>query len=171
MSFPASKSNMKQLRKVKGRKKTRAIRPQITSLIDVMTILLVYLLKSFSAEGQILTLSDNLTLPESTADKKPEMHLQIKVNNRLIMVEDDVVARVDNVLASKELVIPQLNERLKQRRERTEKIAAYSDNTRFTGKVIIQGDKRIRFQLLKRIMYTCGQQGYSDFSLAVLQKE
>ncbi len=171
MSFPASKKNMQQLRKVRAHNKNRAIRPQITSLIDVMTILLVYLLKSFSAEGQIITVSDNLTLPESSAKEKPQTHLQVKVNNTLIMVEDDVVAHVDNVLASKKLIIPGLNEKLRQRRTRTERIAEYSSDTKFTGDVVIQGDKRIRFRLLKKIMYTCGKQGYSNFSLAVLKEQ
>jgi hypothetical protein len=38
-------------------------RPQLTSLIDVMTILLVFLIKSFSVDGNLITPSDDLILP------------------------------------------------------------------------------------------------------------
>jgi biopolymer transport protein ExbD len=52
----------------------------------------------------------------------------------------------------------------------TEKIVQYSTKTTFKGDVTIQGDKRIRFRLLKKIMYTCGQQGFNNFNLAVQSK-
>ena len=94
----------------------------------------------------------------------------ITVNNQYILAENEGVASVDEVLASNELVIPQLYQWLQARREMTERIGQYSDKTKFKGDVTIQGDKRIRFELLKKIMYTCGQQGFNNFSLAVRKK-
>ncbi|MFP4415828.1 MAG: ExbD/TolR family protein [Chitinispirillaceae bacterium] len=171
MSFPASKSNLKQLRKTRSQKNLKGFRPQLTSLVDVMTILLIYLLKSFSAEGEIMTVSKELVLPESSAEKKPELTVVIMVNNNYILAENKHIASVDEVLTSKELIIPQLDQWLAQRREMSEHIEKYSTKTKFSGDVTIQGDKRIRFRLLKKIMYTCGQQGYNNFSLAVQRRE
>jgi biopolymer transport protein ExbD len=87
------------------------------------------------------------------------------------MAEDKVVANVGEVLNSEELIIPGLNAWLELRREATEKISKYSSKTKFTGEILILGDKRIRFRLIKKIMYTCGQQGYNNFSLVVQKKE
>ncbi|MBD3344846.1 MAG: hypothetical protein GF401_07265 [Chitinivibrionales bacterium] len=171
MSFPVSKSGQKHPGLARTKKKMKGIKPQLTSLIDVMTILLVYLLKSFSAEGEIITLSKNLELPESSAHKRPELNVVIMVNNKYILAEDAQLADVDQVLSTNDLIIPQLEEWLRRRRQTTEKIEQYSTKTKFTGDVTIQGDKRIRFRLLKKIMYTCGQQGYTNFSLAVRRKE
>jgi len=136
-----------------------------------MTVLCFFMLKSFSTENQIITDSNDLIIPESTAKKKPELMLTIKVNNKFILCEDKVVAEVGPALASNDLIIPGLLSWLENRRLATEKISQYSTKTAFKGNVIIQGDKRIRFRLLKKIMYTCGQQGYNNFSLAVRQKE
>ena len=86
------------------------------------------------------------------------------------MFENRKIADVQQVLSSEELVIPELNEWLRTRREATELISQYSNTTTFKGDVTIQGDKRIRFRLLKKIMYTCGQQGYNNFSLAVRKR-
>lgn len=171
MSYPASKSSCKQLRKTHGSGQVKTFKPQITSLVDVMTILLIYLLQSFSSEGNIVTAHKDLILPESSAKKPPVLQVTLTVNNRYILAEDVTVASVDNALSSEELVIPGLNEWLKTRREATEKIGRYSTTTKFKGEITIQGDKRIRFRLLKKIMYTCGQQGYNNFSLAVSRRE
>ncbi|MBD3419884.1 MAG: hypothetical protein GF398_07190 [Chitinivibrionales bacterium] len=171
MSFPASKSKMKRVRKTRGSANLKPFRPQLTSLVDVMTIMLVYLLKSFSAEGEIVTVSKDLMLPESSARKKPKVTVNIVVNKSFIMAEDERLAEVDQVLSTDDMLIPALNEWLRQRREKTERIAQYSTDTKFTGDVTIQGDKRIRFRLLKKIMFTCGQQGFNNFSLAVRKKE
>lgn len=170
MSFPASKSSLKMVRKTRGRRNVLGVKPQLTSLVDVMTILLIYLLKSFSSEGEIVTVSKNLILPESSAQKRPELRVTLTVNNSSIMAEDKVVANVQDVLNSEDLIISGLNSWLQTRREATEKISQYSSKTKFKGEITIQGDKRIRFRLIKKIMYTCGQQGYNNFSLAVRKK-
>lgn len=170
MSFPASKSSMKPLRKTRGRSGVKTFKPQLTSLVDVMTILLIYLLQSFSSEGDIVTVHKDLILPESSAKKPPELRVTLIVNNQYILAEDVKVAKVDEVLASDELIIPRLSDWLGTRRAATEKIGKYSTTTKFNGDITIQGDKRIRFRLLKKIMYTCGQQGYNNFSLAVRRR-
>lgn len=171
MGFPVSKSNLKQLRKPRSQKGLKAIKPQLTSLIDVMTILLIYLLKSFSSEGEIVTLSKQLMLPESTALKKPKLTVVLTVNNHYILAEDKAIANIKRILASDELVIPELASWLQTRRSLTQNNDQYSDTKQFKGDITIQADKHIRFRLLKKIMYTCGQQEYNNFSLAVLKKE
>lgn len=170
MSFPASKSPLKQVRKTRGKRELKTFKPQLTSLVDVMTILLIYLLQSFSSEGDIVTVQKDLILPESSAQKRPELNVTIAINTSYVMVENQKIVEVKQVLASDDLLIPELNEWLRKRREATELISKYSTTTEFKGDVTIQGDKKIRFRLLKKIMYTCGQQGYNNFSLAVRKR-
>ncbi len=171
MSFPVSKGNRKRLRKSGSARNVKGFRPQLTSLVDVMTILLIYLLKSFSSEGEIITVSKDLQLPESSAQKRPELTVTLVVNNDFLMAEEERLAQVNDILATDDLVIAPLDDWLQRRRELTEKIEKYSTDTKFTGDITIQGDRRIRFRLLKKIMYTCGRQGYNNFSLAVQKRE
>jgi biopolymer transport protein ExbD len=169
MSFPASKSSIRP-KKARGERRIKSVKPQITSLVDIMTVLCMFMLQSFSTENQIITETKDLVLPESSAKKKPELAVTLKVNGNEIVAEDKTVAEVPAVLASNDLIIPELYNWLQSRRAATEKISQYSTTTKFKGDVTIQADKRIRFRLLKKIMYTCGQQGYNNFSLAVRQK-
>ena len=135
-----------------------------------MTVLCMFMLQSFSAENQIITETKNLILPESSAKKHPLLAVTLKINNKEIAAEDKVVALVDETLGSDDLVISGLYQWLEKRRNETEKLSLYSSKTQFKGDIIIQADKRIRFRLLKKIMYTCGQQGFNNFSLAVRKK-
>lgn len=171
MSFPVSKAVNKNPRKSRAQKATKGFRPQLTSLVDVMTILLIYLLKSFSSEGEIVTMSKDLDLPESSARKRPELTVVLTVNNQYILAENRLIVNTDKALASEEIVIPELYNWLGNRRVMTEKIEQFNTRTAFTGDITIQADKRIHFRLLKKIMYTCGQQGYNNFSLAVRKRE
>jgi len=170
VSFPAMKSGQVKVRKSRSTRSLKAAKPQITSLLDIMTCLLIYLLTSFSAEGEIATTTKNLELPESSAKKKPHLTVVIAVTNDYILAEGKKVAEVDRILATDDMAIPELSDWLADRRTTTEKIAQYSTTTQFKGDVTIQADKRIRFRLLKKIMYTCGQEGFNNFSLAVQQR-
>ncbi|MCU0608801.1 MAG: biopolymer transporter ExbD [Chitinispirillaceae bacterium] len=170
MSFPASKAQTIKPRKARGNRKLEPMKLQITSLIDIMTVLCMFMLQSFSSENQIQTDMKDLVLPYSSAKKSPELTVTLKINGRSIMAEDKVVASVSEALASDDLVIPGLYAWLGERRAATEKISQYSTKMKFKGDITIEADKRIRFRLLKKIMYTCGQQGYNNFSLAVQQK-
>jgi biopolymer transport protein ExbD len=43
--------------------------------------------------------------------------------------------------------------------------------TEFSGKISIQGDVEIPYNILTRVMYTCGQAGYPTMNLVVYRKE
>ena len=62
---------------------------QITSMMDMFTLILLFLLKSYSAEGSILTNADNLVLPNSSSHKKPiSVNLQLAVTNDMVLVDN-----------------------------------------------------------------------------------
>jgi biopolymer transport protein ExbD len=137
----------------------------------MFTILVVFLLKSFSTEGEIMTISPDLVLPESIQTKKPERSLILAVNNEVITVEGKKVISVEEVLEMEDILIRPLQRELTKRAELTKAIAAKNPAVQFTGDIIIQGDKKIPFKLLEKVMYTCGQSEYTNMNLAVYTKE
>lgn len=145
---------------------------RLTSMIDMFTILLVFLLKSYSAEGQIVTVTKDLKLPVSTSEKLPEVASVISVTNEWILLDGRPIERIDTILSQSDLLIKSLHDELKQLRAITESIGGMSDQMGgFTGKIAIQGDRDIEFALIKRIMLTCGSVSYNNMQLIVMQKE
>ena len=144
---------------------------RLTSMIDMFTILLVFLLKSYSAEGHIMTITKDLRLPESTAQMIPHTNSIVAITKEWVIVDGRPIERVQNILDRTDLMIPRLLTELQDLRALTEGIGKLSPDMAFTGELTIQGDKDIEFELLKRIMVTCGRMGYNDMFLAVNQIE
>jgi len=140
-------------------------------MIDMFTILLVFLLKSFSVEGQIVTVTQDLRLPESTAQKAPQPASVVAITNEYILIDERQVATLREVNESNELLIPRLADGLKNLRAVSEAVGQMSNDMGFTGKITIQGDKEIPYQILKKVMFTCGQIGYNDILLVVTKIE
>ncbi|MEE4311192.1 MAG: biopolymer transporter ExbD [candidate division KSB1 bacterium] len=153
------------------RKKNVQVSLKLTSMIDMFTILLVFLLKSFSAEGQIVTVSQDLRLPESTAQKSPEPASTIAITEEWVLLDGEQVAPVNEVMSLNKLMIPGLADGLNNLKTVSETVGQMSGEMGFTGQISIQGDKEIPYQLLKKVMFTCGQIGYNDILLTVTKIE
>jgi len=150
-----------------GRK--REARLLLVSLIDTFVILVVFLFQNYSAEGDIMSIAPDLTLPEARVDNKPTQSVIVAVTNESIVVEGRKVAGADEALKDPDLVIDGLYEEMVRIADLKRAIAELDETKEFRGEVIIQGDKLISFELLKRVMYTCGRAEYGEISLAVLK--
>lgn len=141
---------------------------RLTSLMDMFTILLVFLLKSFSAEGQLVTVTQDLSLPESTSSKRPTAAPIISITKEWIMLDDKPLASIAEVQANKELLIPELDRALKFARQVAEGLGQQqSESLGFRGMVDIMGDRDTPFLIIKKVMYTCGKNAYNNMQLAV----
>ena len=140
-------------------------------MIDMFTILLVFLLKSYSAEGQIMSVSPDLKLPESTAQKAPQTTSIIAVTQNLVLLDGHQIATVEQIMNSNSNLIPPLLNELQKKRNLSEKVGEISADIGFTGKISIQADKELPYLIIKKIMFTCGRVGYNDIMFAVTKPD
>lgn len=148
----------------------------ITSMMDMFTIILVFLLKSFSADGSILTNADNLVLPNSSSKKKPqEVNLQLSATNDMILVDNQPVVPTDDVrkipFDDPDPTIGKLEEKLKSCYAAEEEMVRLGALNSVQGKIIIQVDKNMDFDVLFKLMNTCGKVGYNNMNFAVMERE
>ncbi len=138
-------------------------------MMDMFTIILVFLLKSYSATGQLVTPAAGLEIPDSkteTPAKRPPV--EVKVSHNEIVLGDERVALVSEILEIKKMQIDALVQALEKEKESAEKL---SGGETFKGEVVIQGDKRMPYKLLTKVMYSCGQAGYSKQNFVVYKAE
>ncbi len=147
------------------KRKKSAIAFNMVSLMDIFTILVFFLLVS-SSDVEELQNNKSIRLPESTAEKKPKETLVIMVNNDDIIVKGRKVATAADVMNSKDATIPLLKQELDYQASRAQPREA---GEKFAGEVTIMGDRKIPYQLLKKIMVTCARSNYTKLSLAVNQ--
>jgi biopolymer transport protein ExbD len=138
-------------------------RPQLTSLVDVMTILLVFLIKSFSVEGNLVTPSSDLELPFSTSKKPPKPTCGLEITRNAVVAEGNVLATLESFSDAESLVVPVLFDWMRIQRQKCLDTA--------NAEVMIQADRAVEFNVVKRVMYTCSKAGFRDFSVLVFEKE
>jgi len=148
----------------------------ITSMMDMFTIILVFLLKSFSAEGSLLTNADNLVLPNSASKKKPsEVSLQLAVTQDMILLDNQAVVPTEDARnipqESADPIITKLEEKLKVCLAQEEEMVRMGALNQVQGKIIVQVDKNIDFDVLFKIMNTCGKSGYNNMNFAVMERD
>jgi biopolymer transport protein ExbD len=145
-----------------GKAETGTFRPQLTSLVDVMAIILVFLIKTFSTEGNIITPSSDLELPVSTSIKKPSPRWSIEIARNTVMSEGTFIAAAGAFAKNDSLCIPELFKWLENKRR------LRADTT---SQALIQCDKEVPYAIVKKVMYTCSKAKFIDFSVLVIQEE
>ncbi len=158
------------------KKKERREGLMLTSMMDFLTIILLFLLKQYSAEGSITTNADNLVLPNSISKKKPkEVTLQVAVTEGMIMVDNNPVCPTDdarNIPQDQEKqIVKELHDRLKKSYEEEQELVKMGALNEMKGKIVVQIDKNVSFDVMYKVMVTCGEVGYRDMNFAVMQRE
>jgi biopolymer transport protein ExbD len=140
----------------------------MNSMMDMMTIILLFLLKSYSTTGALATQSESLKLPESARTTKPKKELNVAVAKDVILVNEQPVMLTADVPPT-EIIIPQLEVKLREYAQ-SQKDLEIEVGKEFTHEVIIQGDESITYELLFRVMYTCGQSEFNKMRLLTVTR-
>ena len=154
------------------RKYSEDVHFSLTSMMDMMTIILVFMIKNMDAEGQLLTQAENLILPISTSKIQPKtVSLTVVVDANYVIADNEQVVPTPDVLAQEDLLVTRLDEILKDRRaieqEHALKMGLPADEA---GNIIVQIDKNIPYDVMYKVMATCGFSGYTNIAFAVMQK-
>jgi biopolymer transport protein ExbD len=158
--------NSRRIRRM-GRSRKKLPGLNLTSLMDVFTILVFFLL-FHSSGGDVLDTPKQIKLPNSVVDTKPRETVVIMVSPEVVLVQGVAVIRTPELLNAGNAPIEEITERLKQLQRN---IIGISTKTIVESKeVTILADKTIPFKALKKIMSTCTDSGYGRISLAVIQK-
>ena len=141
----------------------------LTSMVDMLTILVVFLLQTFSASGELLTVQKNITLPEATNYKDLEQAPIIAVSKDAVTLDGRMVAdaSVLNQENTADWKIVELHDTLVTLKNNY-KLLHPSDE--WKGIVIVQADKGVDFKVIKKVMYSCAMAGYQNVNFAVQQK-
>ncbi len=142
----------------------------LVSLIDVFTILIFFLLSSASGV-QTLVSPRAVTLPLANAEQPPRDTVVLVVSADDILVEGRRIARVSEVMADSDELIPALSTELGVLGQR---LALRSDTRARQASegqaVTILADQQMPYALLRKLMLSCARANFHDLSFAVRQR-
>ena len=160
---------MKAPRRKKGRPAL-----MLTSLLDMFTIILIFLIVSYDAEEMDFNLDSQLQLPESAATSvfKPAANVSISASG--VKVEGHAVAKFTGgrpkaeSLAAKQ--IPEVVEALQKVRLVFEAEASERGEDPQDAIVMLQADKDLEYSTLYLVMRSARLAGFAKYRLAVMKK-
>lgn len=158
--------NSRRIRRM-SRNRPKITKMNLTSLMDVFTILVFFLLVN-SATTEVLESPKQIKLPDSAIETRPRESVVIFVSPNEVLVQGEPVALVEDILAMEGQRIESIGDRLNKL---TESIIGI--NTKIIAEsqeVTILADKTVPFAVVKKVMSTCTSEGYTHISLAVIQK-
>ncbi|SHF10020.1 Biopolymer transport protein ExbD [Microbulbifer donghaiensis] len=168
---------MKRMARSHKRKKTSGM--NLTSLMDVFTILVFFLLTNTSS-NEALEPPKVITLPDSVVEAKPRETVTLMVTDREILVEAKPVIATEEVINSEETIIQAIKDAMILEMDKAITIAQIEQQEiaeeaeeapeQLPPEVNILADRTIPFSLLKKVMSSCTDAGYTKVSLAVIQK-
>ncbi len=170
----------------KGKRSVTAIL-SLTAMVDMFTVLVIFLLQAYSSNPTILINPEAVSLPQAqeTKDLKPAAVVTIAKGN--VYVEKIQVATMEEVEASTDWVLPRLQQELFQQlqnkktdyenklRTRIQNIIGTQPNSSEDPnewrKVTLQADKDINYLSVKKVMYTVSAAGAGEINFAVMKKD
>ena len=146
----------------------------INSLMDMITIILVFLLKSYGEEP--LVVLPNTDVPISTSLEDPKDMTVITVNKegiylvreKILELEDGKVAANFKKGGESGLIIEPLEAKLRTQAENLKNIAM-SNGKQFEGDMAIIADQSVNYRLLVEVMQTAIGTEFKKFRFAVLE--
>ncbi|MBD63851.1 MAG: hypothetical protein CME62_01480 [Halobacteriovoraceae bacterium] len=140
------------------KKKKEPMDLDITSLLDVLVILLVFLLKSYNASNLKLNLVKDLVVPNSAARTLGEHAVIVQVDkNKRLFVNNKPIGLITRSGES-----PILMEALKSIKESSD-IA----EVKAAKRVNLVFDEEIPYNVMKGVMHTSAMVGYTEFKFIV----
>jgi len=152
-----------KLRRVKS---NGPLRLQLTSLMDMFTIILVFLLMSLSSDDHDFVLQQGLDLPGSSASGAFRPAVNVTVSGEQIRVEQSIVARLEGGEASTEELaagyIENVVRALRRAREQRGGEDGGGDDI-----VVIQADRTLPYRTVYLVMRSCSVAGFERYRLAI----
>ena len=171
------------LSKRKGKRDVTALL-SLTAMVDMFTVLVIFLLQNYNTTGEILYIPKEVVLPKASSVKELKPSHVVTISSKEILLDKDVVATFEDVKGTEEWEITKLKEHLsaallKSKAEAESKLqnkirdavettkGESTEEQNAWSKVTIQSDKDVDFLTVKKVLFTVTEAGAGEINFAV----
>lgn len=159
--------NTRRLKRMGRAKRRNGLGLNLTSLMDVFTILVLYLLVNQSSV-EVVEPPKDVVLPNSVAEVKPRQTLVMMVSEDFVTIQGEpMIKTLDVVETDKRLILP-LQEKLTSIKGSA--LGLSDEGVNKSEEITIMAHRKVPFKILKELMTICTGVGFTKISLAVNQK-
>ena len=144
-----------------GGKKNGFVTLNLTAMVDMFTILVIFLIQLFKASGEV-ELNDRIKVPHSVAGEplEGETGTVILLSNDLLLL-DSMPIPAEEMGSELDTPIPGIVARLTAAREQRERIEGRDQTQAYQGVLIVQADVKTDFHMVRRIIASANEAGWA----------
>jgi biopolymer transport protein ExbD len=148
---------------------------QLTSLMDVVSIIVVYLLKNYGSDPVLIMPTAGQKIPMSVADSPIQDGVPVYIASRSITFANKKIVQIDEngdieAGALQNHLIGPLYDAMAEEADKAKQMAAMQ-NREWNGRVILVGDQNLKFSTLVDVMYTAGRAEFREYAFCVIQSQ
>lgn len=174
--------------RVQSAKRSAVAVLQLTAMVDMFTVMVVFLLQNYATTNQVLPISDEVELPSAMEVKELKPSNVVVVSGEGISFNGEIVASFQDLKNQEDWLVKPLEDKVKevieagtaQKNSLGQRIRQAVNEAK-TGpepedeiddflKITIQADKTVDFLSVKKIMYTVTEAGIQEINFAVIKK-
>jgi biopolymer transport protein ExbD len=155
----------------RGHKETN-VDLNVVPMVDMMTMLVIFLLQQFSSTGEVLYMQKDIKLPDARHGQIIEVAPVVAISSAQVVVSGQKVADVSDLDRDQAAVIGQLVEKLRDEKKRWDFIHQNDADREknWKGEVNVQADVKVPFKVLRRVMASAAEAGYGAVNFATLDE-
>ncbi len=179
--------NHRLLSKQKGKREVTALL-SLTAMVDMFTVLVIFLLQNYNTEGLIVNIPKDLLLPRAEVIKELKPSIIVTISSSGILLDDFPIANFEEVKNQKDWMVQPLFVEAQKAIEKAKLKAETSpvmkevraalkpeemaelENLEPWKKITVQAHKEIDFLTIKKILFTLTEAGAGEINFAVLQQ-
>lgn len=160
----------------------------LTAMVDMFTVLVIFLLQNYNTTGEILYIPKEVVLPSAAAVKELKPAHVVTVSSKEIFLDQNSIATYEAINSTEEWSIEPLKLRLQEALVKAKEEHENKIGNRLRGtvdaargeqpedllqwnKVTIQADKDVDFLTVKKVLYTVTEAGAGEINFAVNKRQ
>src|SRR5438045_9284453 len=142
----------------------------LTSLVDVMTIIVIFLLMNFSANGEVLYMSKDIRLPDAYHGSQLDRAPVISISAEAVTFDGRMLLNTADLAKGDALNVPELEDALRAEQRRYETVHQNDPDHPFRRLINVQADKQIPFKVIKRVLIACNLCEFGNITFDTLSQ-
>jgi biopolymer transport protein ExbD len=151
-----------------GGKKSGFVSLNLTAMVDMFTILVIFLIQLFKTTGEV-ELNDRIKIPHSQAGEpleEPGTVVQLDKDGYMLLDNQEIPS--DQMGSELDVEIPGMVDRLTKMREFRESIEGRNPNEPYQGVLIVQADIKTDFRSVRRIIASANSAGWAKLKFVTM---
>lgn len=163
----------------------------LVAMMDMMTILLVFLLKSYSVSAMSIPVGGEMSIPMSSHLINPEEAVKLTITktntpDAVIAVDEeavvkltpDTMSKIQASTKSRRYLIPELHKALTAKAKKVKDMAAAqakagggTAKVEFDRKILVLCDKETPYWLIMSVLFTSAEAEFDQYQLVALRQQ